>query len=402
MSRRGELLDAVVVGGGVVGAACALALAARGLEVALVEAQPPAPWVADRPDLRVYAFAPDNAALLERLGAWAQVAAARVQPYRRMRVWDAAGGGELRFDADRLGQAQLGWIVEHGLLVDRLWALLPAAGVRLHCPARVAALAQDDACARLELEDGSRISARVALATDGAGSSMRALAGVAVDGHRHGQHGVVAYLSCEAPHEATAWQRFLPTGPLALLPCAALPDPDAPPGHACSLVWTLPDAGAARVQALEDGAFAREVTRASDARLGALRPLSRRVSFPLRTQLARQVLAGRVLLLGDAAHVVHPLAGQGVNLGLRDVAALAGSVEAAQRRGVAWDSPPRLQRWARARTSDNALAARAFAAIDRLYSNDSPWASTVRGPLLGMAGRLPPVVRGLWRHAAGL
>jgi 3-demethoxyubiquinol 3-hydroxylase len=120
MSRRGELLDAVVVGGGVVGAASALALAARGLEVALVEAQPPPPWAAERPDLRVYAFAPDNSVLLDRLGAWAGVAAARVQPYRRMRVWDAAGGGELRFDADRLGQAQLGWIVEHGLLVDRL------------------------------------------------------------------------------------------------------------------------------------------------------------------------------------------------------------------------------------------------------------------------------------------
>jgi 3-demethoxyubiquinol 3-hydroxylase len=400
MSRRGELLDAVVVGGGVVGAASALALAARGLEVALVEAQPPPPWAAERPDLRVYAFAPDNAVLLDRLGAWAGVAAARVQPYRRMRVWDAAGGGELRFDADRLGQAQLGWIVEHGLLVDRLWALLPAAGARLHCPARVEALAQDDACARLELDDGTRIAARVAIAADGGASSLRALAGVAVEGHRHGQHGVVAYLSCVEPHAATAWQRFLPTGPLALLPCAALPD--ASPGHACSLVWTLPEAEAARVQALDDEAFAREVTRASDACLGALRPLSRRVSFPLRTQLARQALAGRVLLLGDAAHVVHPLAGQGVNLGLRDVAALAGSVEDAQHRGAAWDSPPRLQRWARARASDNALAARAFSAIDRLYSNDSPFATAVRGPLLGMAGRLPPVVRGLWRHAAGL
>jgi len=400
VSRR-EQLDAVVVGGGVVGAAAALALAAQGLEVALVEARPPAPWQAATPDLRVYAFAPDNASLFGALGVWAPVAAARIQPYRRMRVWDAAGGGELRFDADRLGQAQLGWIVEHGLLVDRLWAALPAAGVRLHCPARVAALAQDDAAVRLELEDGTRIVARVAVAADGAESSLRALAGVVVDARPHGQRGVVAYLACDRPHEATAWQRFLPGGPLALLPCPALPLSGASPGHVCSMVWTLPEAEAARVVALDDAEFARAVTRASDARLGALGPLSRRAAFPLRTQLARQALAGRVLLLGDAAHVVHPLAGQGVNLGLRDVAALAASVQAAQDRGAAWDSPARLQRWARARASDNALAARAFAAIDRLYSNQAPLAVAVRGPLLGLAGRLAPLVRGLWRQAAG-
>jgi 3-demethoxyubiquinol 3-hydroxylase len=362
----------------------------------------PAPWAAATPDPRVYAFAPDNATLFGALGVWAPVAAARIQPYRRMRVWDAAGGGELRFDADRLGQAQLGWIVEHGLLVDRLWAALPAAGVRLHCPARVAALAQDHEAVRLELEDGTRIVARIAVAADGAESSLRALTGVAVDERPHGQRGVVAYLACAQPHEATAWQRFLPGGPLALLPCPALPLPGASPGHVCSLVWTLPEAEATRVGALDDDEFARAVTRASHRCLGALRPLSRRMAFPLRTQLARQALAGRVLLLGDAAHVVHPLAGQGVNLGLRDVAALAASIQAAQGRGAAWDSPARLQRWARARASDNALAARAFAAIDRLYSNESPWATAVRGPLLGVAGRLPPVVRGLWRHAAGL
>jgi 3-demethoxyubiquinol 3-hydroxylase len=401
VSRRGPL-DAVVVGGGVVGAASALALAGKGLQVALVEAQAPAPWTPATPDLRVYAFAPDNATLFGVLGVWAPVAAARIQPYRRMRVWDAAGGGELRFDADRLGQAQLGWIVEHGLLVDRLWAELPAAGVRLHCPARVTALAQDDAAVRLDLEDGTRMVARVAVAADGAESSLRALAGVAVDERPHGQRGVVAYLACERPHEATAWQRFLPGGPLALLPCAALPLSGASPGHVCSMVWTLPEAEAARVVALGDAEFARAATRASDARLGGLRPLSRRVAFPLRTLLARQALSGRVLLLGDAAHVVHPLAGQGVNLGLRDVAALVASVEAAQGRGAAWDAPARLQRWARARASDNALAARAFAAIDRLYSNESPWASAVRGPLLGVADRLPPVMRRLWRHAAGL
>ncbi|MEO6155911.1 MAG: FAD-dependent oxidoreductase, partial [Thermomonas sp.] len=152
-SRRG-MLDAVVAGGGVVGAATALMLAREGISVALVEPQHPHAWTLQKRDLRVYAFAPDNARLLDDLGVWELVREARVQPYRRMRVWDAAGGDALVFDADRLGQPQLGWIVENALLVDRLWAALPGAGVRVHCPARIEALEQDDAGAHLQLDDG--------------------------------------------------------------------------------------------------------------------------------------------------------------------------------------------------------------------------------------------------------
>ena len=392
MSRRG-LVDAVVSGGGVVGAACALALARRGLEVALVEGAAPAPWRADAPDLRVYAFAADNAALFERLGAWASVRDARVQPYRRMRVWDAAGGGELDFDADAFGRRELGWIVEHGLLLDRLWALLPAAGVRVHCPARVAALEDEGDDVVVGLDDGSRLRARIAVAADGAHSTLRELAGIAVEREAYGQRGVVGYVATALPHEDTAWQRFLPGGPLALLPFA---------DGRCSIVWTLPDTEAARVLALDDGAFGRELTRASDARLGEVRPASPRAAFPLQRQLASEYLRGRVLVLGDAAHVVHPLAGQGVNLGLRDVAALEQSVASALEARVDWASSSRLQRWARARRSEDTLAARAFSGINRLYASDSIAAVLLRGPLLGVAGRVPPIPRLLWKHAAGL
>ena len=154
MSRRGGMLDAVVAGGGVVGAATALMLAREGLEVALVEPKRPAPWRRETRDLRVYAFAPDNARLLDELGAWQQVVASRVQPYRGMRVWDAAGGDALAFDADALGQRQLGWIVENALLVDALWQALPAVGVRLHCPARIETLERHDRGVRVGLDDG--------------------------------------------------------------------------------------------------------------------------------------------------------------------------------------------------------------------------------------------------------
>lgn len=407
MSRRGQL-DVAVVGGGVVGATCALALAGLGLEVALVESRRPSAWSASRPDLRVYAFAPDNAALLGTIGVWDAVRAARVQPYRRMRVWDAAGGGDLTFDADRLGRRELGWIVEHDLLVDRLWAALPRAGVRMHCPARVEALEQDGDGVWLGLDDGSRLDARLAVAADGAESSLRGLAGIDVAGHEYGQRGVVGFVHSEQPHADTCWQRFLPCGPLALLPFA-----DSQPGdddrlgdrsRGCtgSIVWTLPDAEAARMLALDDNAFGRELTTAFDARLGAMRPLSPRAAFPLRRQLANEYVAGRVLVIGDAAHVVHPLAGQGVNLGLRDVTALRESIIDAQTRGADWTTPTRLARWARTRGSENAIAAHAFDAINRMYSNDAVAATLLRGPLLGLAGGLPPLTRALWRRAAGI
>ncbi len=411
-SRRGRV-DVAVVGAGVVGTSCALALAQLGLDVALIEAVAPPAWSPQQPDLRVYAFAPDNAALLDRLGVWHGVRAARAQPYRRMRVWDAAGGGELGFDADTLGQRELGWIVEHGLLVDRLWAALPAAGVRMQCPAKVEALEPfgdgvlDDGMlddgVRLRLDDGTRIQARLAIAADGADSTLRRLAGLDVSVHDYAQRGVVAYVATERPHQDTAWQRFLPGGPLALLPCADdLFVDHAAPGHVSSIVWTLPEADALHVLALDDAAFGTALTRAFDARLGEVRPCSKRAAFPLRRQLVQDYVQGRVLVLGDAAHVVHPLAGQGVNLGLRDVAALSEGIADAQRRNADWTAAQRLARWARTRKSENAVAAQAFDGIHRMFAGDGVATTLLRGPLLGLVGRMPPLVRLLWRRAAGL
>lgn len=382
--------DAVVVGGGVVGAACALALARQELRVELVEAAPPRPWSVQAPDLRVFALAADNVALLDSIGAWESIRGARAHPYRRMRVWDAAGGGELDFDGDAFGRQALGWIVENGLLVDRLWAALGAAGVALHCPAKVAGFEQDEDGVRLELEDGGRIAARLAIAADGANSALRRMSGIGTCGRDYGQRGVVGYVRTERPHGDTAWQRFLPGGPLAFLPCA---------DGTCSIVWSLPDDQAARVLALDDDAFGGELSRAFGGRLGDVRPCSPRATFPLRLQLADDALAGRLLLLGDAAHVVHPLAGQGVNLGLRDVAGLRELVAGA---GDSWDSPHRLRRWERRRRSENTVAALAFDGIDRVFSNDAVLPTLLRGHLFGAAARVPPVAHLLWRRAAGL
>lgn len=398
-TRSRDAIDVVVAGGGVVGAACALALAREGREVALVEAARPDAWSPDRPDLRVYAIAPDSAALLDRVGAWSPVRAARARPYRTMRVWDAAGGDPLVFESDALARPELGWIVEHGLLVDRLWQALDAAGVQVRCPARVTGVVEEAEGVRVALEDGSTIAARIAIAADGAASPLRASAGIATSGRDYGQRGVVAYVATGAPMAATAWQRFLPTGPLALLPCGDLPG--VAPGHAASIVWTLPDAEATRVLPLDDAAFGDAVSRAFDRTLGALVPVSRRVAFPLRRQLAETQARGRVLVVGDAAHVVHPLAGQGVNLGLRDVSSLVAAMRASAAAGRAWDGPVHLARWARARRSANATAAHAFDLVERTFGNTHPVATALRGPILGLAGRVPPLARLLLREAAG-
>jgi len=288
----------------------------------------------------------------------------------------------------------LGHIVENGLLVDRLWSALSCeANVQRFCPDKLREIEQQDDAVVATLASGQRLRARLLLGADGASSVVRGLSGLEAHEHAYGQRGLVAYVRTEKPHEDTAWQRFLPTGPLAFLPCA---------DGRCSIVWTLPDAEAERLLAVGDEAFCRELTRAFDARLGEVIAVSERVAFPLRRQLTDDCVAGRVALIGDAAHAVHPLAGQGVNLGLRDVASLRAMIAGARDRDADFASPHRLQRWARTRRSENTLAAYSFEAINRVFSNDALLPTLLRGPLLGLAGKLPPLTQFFWKRAAGL
>jgi 2-octaprenyl-3-methyl-6-methoxy-1,4-benzoquinol hydroxylase len=311
-----------------------------------------------------------------------------------MRVWDAAGGGELCFDADAFGRDSLGYIVEHGLLVDRLWAAVKReTKIQRHCPDKLRELVQDEDGASLVLDSGQRLRARLVLGADGAASRVRELAGMSIKEHDYAQRGLVAFVRTSQAHEDTCWQRFLPGGPLAFLPCS---------DGRSSIVWTLADAEAQRLLDVDETIFRAELTRAFDARLGEVTEVSQRLAFPLRRRLATEMLKDRVALIGDAAHVVHPLAGQGVNLGLRDVAALASLVRDAQAAGRDFTSAHRLQRWARTRHSENAVAAYSFEAFNRLFSNDALLPTLLRGHLLGLAGRLPPLAQFFWKRAAGL
>lgn len=399
MSRRGEL-DAIIVGAGAIGSALALALARDGFEVALVEAREPKPWRAeDDVDLRVVALASDARDLLDDLGVWTSIADARTGPYRHMRVWDALAPGELHFDAADRGEAALGWIVENKLIQHALWqALSSERGApaptrpRLYCPAEVAEVDNAADAATATLTDGTHLRAKILIAAEGAESSIRMKLGIAFEGRDYGQRAVVAHVRTERPHQGTAWQRFQPGGPLAFLPLA---------DGRCSIVWSLADAEAARVLTLDDAAFRAELGCAFDFRLGAITASTPRAAFPLRLRLAENYVVGRCVLAGDAAHVVHPLAGQGMNLGFRDVACLRRVLRSARECVSDIGAMHVLRRYERERRSENTLAARGLDAVERIFGTDLAPIAALRGAGIAMLDRLAPLRSLLADVAAG-
>ncbi len=426
--RRGApALDVAVVGGGMVGAAAALALARAGFGVALLEARAPAAWsIGDEVDLRVVGLAPSSLALLDELGVWTSIRDARAGRYRHMHVWDAASGASIDFDAASDGRDALGYIVENSLVQWTLWQALEDAsggssasgnrslhcsdsgnpavvgarstgtsmcGVRRLCPAEVTGFDAREDRIQLQLANGETLSAALLVAADGAASPLRRLAGIGTRGRDYAQRAVVAHVGTERPHQQTAWQRFLTTGPLALLPLA---------DGRSSMVWSLPDAEAQRVMALDEQEFRHELGVASDFRLGRITTTTPRAAFPLKLQLAECYQAERFVLLGDAAHTVHPLAGQGVNLGLRDVTELRDTMLAARLAGRDIGAAHVLRRYARRRRSADTLDALGFDALARIYAWQSPPLVAARGLGVRLLDRFAPLKRHLSKHAAGL
>jgi 2-octaprenylphenol hydroxylase len=392
--------DVMVVGGAMAGAGTAALLAATpataGLRIALVEPRPatlPAPGAAL--DIRVSALSRASQALLERTGAWPDVAA-RAAAYQRMVVWeerqDPAGPDALVFDAAELGEPDLGHIGENRTIQAALTARAEALGVVL-LRAEFATLEPARDAVRIGLGDGREFRAGLVVGADGAESAVRRQAGIETRGWDYGQRAVVAHLSPQKAHAATAWQRFLDTGPLALLPLA---------DGRVSLVWsTLPEAAEALVQ-LDDAGFSRRVTEASAGVLGRLTPATPRASFALRLLHAQRYAAERVVLVGDAAHTVHPLAGQGINLAFLDAAAL---VDVAGDAVAAGDDPGEaraLRRYERWRKAEALPAIALLDGIKRLFFGGNPLQSRLRQGALGLAQSSGTVKRLLMRRALGV
>lgn len=341
--------DVVIVGAGIAGASLACFLAASKLKVAIVDAakiapqQPkPAQHYADV-DPRVLALTGASRELLTALQVWPEIAALGVSPYRTMEVWDADGTGLVEFDCADVSRTELGSIVENRVLVWSLQQRLKHLGVSCYEECRVTSMAAGD----VALDSGRILSATLIVGADGANSSIRQLANIGVHSHDSQQKAIVCNIETELPHNEVARQRFLSTGPLAFLPVGAVAD------NVCSIVWSLDSDCADDYLNMDDEAFKQALAEAFEHRLGRVLQVSRRFAFPLIAKHARQYVSASVLLIGDAAHVIHPLAGQGINLGLQDVKALSRILIDAANRGIAIDSERVLAAYQRARRGEN-------------------------------------------------
>jgi ubiquinone biosynthesis UbiH/UbiF/VisC/COQ6 family hydroxylase len=387
--------EVAITGGALVGAALARAL--RGARVALIS-QEPGPGLAGAVDFdsRVYAISPGNAAFLAQLGAWSTIPEARRTPVHAMRIYGDDGKSLVEFDAYRAGCSELAWIVEDRLLQGALWCGLESQdGLTLFAAASLEALEINGGRAGLLLRDGRKVSAQLVVGADGARSLVRAQAGIAVDARAYGQRAVVANFACSRPHRNVAFQWFQGArklgAVLALLPL---------PADHVSMVWSVPDAEAARLLALPPEALAREVTAASREAVGELALVTPQRSFVLQQLTAGKMVAPRIALAGDAAHVIHPLAGQGANLGLQDARVLA-EVLLAREPGRDAGDLRLLRRYERTRAEDILAMRTTVHGLYRLFEAGGLRIARLRNAGLNFADRIPVLKNLLMRHATG-
>lgn len=384
----------VVIGAGMVGATFACILARAGVHVTLIESSPRDPeWTPGSVDLRVSAITAASERVFANIGAWSRMTALGVSPFRDMRVWDAAGPGEIHFDCADIGEPRLGHIIENRVVQRALMETLGELGIRVIRPAEVIGLTWDNAGVEIGLSTGDGLTAALAVAADGAGSRTRELAGIEVRGWSYDQKAVVAAVRTELSHRETAWQRFLPSGPLAFLPLR---------DGRCSIVWSTTPAHADELVAAAPESFMERLGQAFEHRLGAVIETGPRAAFPLRLQHARRYIAPRLALIGDAAHAIHPLAGQGVNLGVLDAGALAEVILAAAVAGRDVGSEATLRRYERWRKGDNLAMMAAMDGFKRLFGSDLTLLRLARNAGLALFDRIAPLKRLIMERAMGL
>lgn len=386
--------DVIVVGAGMVGAALALALGRHDFKVALVDARAPQlEWPEEGYDIRVSAITRASQQVFESLGAWSVMQAERVSPYRDMHVWDAGGDGVIHFDSAEIGEPDLGHIIENRVIVKGLHRCLAEENnVAPFWPVQSTALSLNTSQVRLQLEDGTGLRARLLVGADGARSWVRQQAGISVKGWDYDQVALVTWVKPEKFHQETAWQRFLASGPLAFLP---LTD-----GY-CSIVWSTSPAHATQLQAMEPDRFAQELQAAFENKLGAIEAVGPRAMFPLRSFETQHYILPRLALVGDAAHTIHPLAGQGVNLGLADMASLVQVLSEARQQRRDIGSEQILRRYERWRRADNRSMLLAMDGFKRLFSTEQPLLRWVRNLGLNLTDHSLPIKRLIMQQALG-
>ncbi len=404
MTASAEKYDLIVVGAGLAGGAFALAMAESPLKIAVIDAQPERQgWppldesVLDY-DARVSALTEASRTFLDRLGVWSPISERRACAYRDMQVWDAEGTGEIHFSADDVGQSALGHIVENRLITAALINKLRETSVRLMFNAPVAAWQAVGDGGELQLEDGRVLRAPLIVAADGANSRMRQWGGFQTREWDYHHHAIVCTVETERPHRATAWQRFLPQGPLAFLP---LPDRDRSQ-HYSSIVWSATPDFAETLMAMDDSEFNAALARHFEYRLGAVIATSRRVRFPLRQRHAVQYSRQGIVLLGDAAHTIHPLAGQGINLGFGDAQVLAQECQRALARGLSLADSGVLARYQRRRKGENLAMMAAMQGFQNLFESDAAPLRMLRNVGMRWLDKAVPLKRQVIARAMGL
>ncbi len=387
--RRAEV---IIVGGGMVGMCLAVALADAGVATALVERARMADLAEPERDGRASAIAAGSQRILDGLGLW-QAIAPHAQPIHGIRVADGASPLFLHFDEDELAEGPLGWIVENTAIRQALGHAVTGADLLVADGRQVTKVEYGTRRAHVLLDDGNSLAARLVIAADGRNSPLRAAAGIDAVRWSYPQTAIVCSVDHELSHDGIAHEHFLPPGPFAILPMT---------GNRSSIVWTEEAARARAILSLDDAGFAEQLRLRFGSFLGQLSPGSGRWHHPLSAILARSFTGHRLALAGDAAHAIHPIAGQGLNLGLRDIAALAEIVTDTLRVGLDPGLEPALARYQKWRRSDNLAMLAVTDALNRLFANEIPAVRLARDLGLGIVHRTRPLKKLFMRQAMGL